>query len=201
MGSRAVLPLGPVAIEERVGHVRLERALVPRLRRLLVARVVLAFRVDVGCKRDPLAVGRPDRIGDPGREVRQRLRLAAVQRQHEQVRVAVATADKCQRPAIRRKDRRAAAGVALRELPRSSRAEIHQPDLRGSLSVRQVAGRHRIGGAGAVGRDLHVADGSDAVEIFDRERPFLGIGRRGDKEQDDEQRQSFGIGQTPRVVE
>ena len=192
VSARAVLPLGPVTIEERIGHVRLERALVPRLRRLLVARLVCAFGVDVGCERDPLAVGRPDGIGDSSREMRQRLGLAAVEGQHEQVRVAVATADKCQRPAIWRKDRRAAAGVALRQLPRSSRAEFHQPDLRGPLAARQVAGRHRISGAGPVGRDLNVADRSDAVELLDRERSFLGVGRCGDKKQDDEQWQISG---------
>ena len=78
----AVAPLRPVAIEQRVGHVRLQLPLAPAVGDLLVAGVVgVALRIDVGGERDRLAVRRPERIGDAGGDLRQLLRLAAAERQ------------------------------------------------------------------------------------------------------------------------
>ena len=53
----AVLPFGPMAIEQRIGHVGVERALAPALFDLLVASIVgAAFRIDVARKRDRFSV-------------------------------------------------------------------------------------------------------------------------------------------------
>ena len=57
----------PMAIEQRIGHVGVERALAPALLDLLVASIVgAAFRIDVARKRDPFAVRGPERVGNSG---------------------------------------------------------------------------------------------------------------------------------------
>jgi hypothetical protein len=68
-----------MTVEERIGHVRFERALMPRLGDALVARFVPAFGVDIGSECDPLSVRRPDRIGHARRNVGQPLRFATVE--------------------------------------------------------------------------------------------------------------------------
>ena len=82
MAALDLAPLRPVAIEQRVGHVRLQLPLAPAVADFLVAGVVgVALRVDVGGEGDPLPVGRPERIGDAGGDVRELPRLAAGERQ------------------------------------------------------------------------------------------------------------------------
>ena len=53
----AVLPFGPMALEQRIGHVGVERALAPSLFDLLIASIVgAAFEIDVARKRDRFSV-------------------------------------------------------------------------------------------------------------------------------------------------
>ena len=57
VGTLTVFPLRPVAVEQRIGQMSVERALAPALVELFVTGIVgAAFRIDVARKRDPSSV-------------------------------------------------------------------------------------------------------------------------------------------------
>jgi len=51
-------------VEQRIGHVGVERAFAPALFDLLVASIVGAFGIDVARERDPFPIRRPERIAN-----------------------------------------------------------------------------------------------------------------------------------------
>src|SRR5260370_238038 len=88
VGARAVLPLRPVPVEQRVGHVRLQLAVAPAVGDAFVAGVVAAaFGIDVIGEGDPFPVRRPERIGDAGGDRRERMGLAAAEGKKPEVRL------------------------------------------------------------------------------------------------------------------
>ena len=130
MRALAVLPIGPVAIEQAIGHVGLQLAFTPALGDLLVARVVgAAFGVDVARKRDPFPIGRPQRIAGARRYVGDLARLAAGDRQDVQVRIAVAGTREEDELAVARKHRRRFTFLAKRELARFAAAAVDHPEV------------------------------------------------------------------------
>src|SRR5439155_8201064 len=66
--AHSVFPGFPVTIEQAFGNMGFYFVLGDFFGAFLVAGVVFAFRVNIGRKRQPLAVGRPDRIPGAGRD-------------------------------------------------------------------------------------------------------------------------------------
>ena len=183
----AIAPLRPVAIEQRIGHVRLELPFAPAVGDLLVAGVVgVALGIDVGGEGDPLAVGRPERVGDARGDGCELPRLAAGERQQ----IEVAGADEGDRLPVGREVRRRVA-VAVGQLARVRAVGVHDPDARRPLRPRQVGGRHGEEHGAPVGRERERADAANAVDVLDGEGALLGEGGRGDYGQEQEQQEAF----------
>jgi hypothetical protein len=167
-----------IVLRERV-HVVL--GLLPRL--LLVALRVGRREVQRRSIRSPLD------LGDGRRMVRERPRLAAVNRQQVDLLVfgAASLGEKRDRPAVWRPARRAFA-VAEGELGRVAAGGGHPPDVCDALVGLPVRNRHREHDRPAVGREVRVGDAGHADEIDESHRPRLGgrrsaareRGRRGD---------------------
>ena len=92
------------------------------------------------------------------------LRLAAGERQQVEIRVA----QKRELLAVGREARRGVA-APLRDGVRVAAVDVHHPDGRGALRVRQVGGGDGESERLLVGRERQIADAFGAVEIFDGE--------------------------------
>ena len=136
----AVFPFGPVAVEQRIGHMGVERALAPALFDLLVASIVgAAFRINVARKRDPFAVRRPERVGDSGGNVGELPGLATAGGDDVKIVVAIPRTDKGDPLAVGREDGRRFTLFAKSKLARVLAVGVHQPDVADALRLRQVA--------------------------------------------------------------
>ena len=150
VSALAVSPLRPVAVEQGLGDVRLDLAVLGRLRALRVAGVVLAVRVDLRRERDPLAVGRPDDVVGAAGEGGEPRGLAARERHRVDRGVAVAARHEGEALAVRRPPR-AVVLAAGGDLPRRAAGCRDDPDVADARVPRTIRRRHGVDDGGAVG--------------------------------------------------
>ena len=182
MRALAVFPLRPMAVEQRIGHVGVERAFAPALFDLLVASIVgAAFGIDVARERDPFPIRRPERIANSRGNIGELSGFATAGGDDVKIVVvtAIARTDEGDRFAVRRKAGRRFAFFAKCELARVLAVGIHQPDVAGALGLGEVVRVQGVKNGLAVGRYVQGVNSANAIKIFDGEGAFCsGAGDR-----------------------
>ena len=171
MGPLAVLPVGPMAIEQPVGEMDLELRLLSRVVDLLVAgRIGAALGIHVRGESEPAAVRGKERPADSSREVRLLPRLPAVQGQEEDLRGPGAGGDEGQGPAVGREARRRVGLVGMGQRPSVAAVGVDAPELRPALHGREVGSGELVDDALAVRGQDGLLDALQPVEVANRER-------------------------------
>src|SRR5207248_6260795 len=180
----SVAPRRPVAIEKRVGHVRLQLPFLPAIGDTLVAGVVaVALGIDVAVERDPFPVRRPERIGSTAGDRRQLSRFAALERKKPDVVIA----QKRDGASVGR-EHGVLVGIAARQLMHVRAASVADPDARRTLRLRKIARRDGEDEARAVAPDVELTGHTHAIEVFDREGALLRDERQRDKNENEQER-------------
>jgi hypothetical protein len=160
---------------------------------LVAGRIGAAGGRDVGREDDEAAVLREARGVDPAGELRLLLRLAAAERQEEELRVARARRDERERLPVRGEERVLVARVAGGERTGVRPVRIDAPERNGPLFRGPVVRSDGVDDRPAVRGDRRLPDGLRAVEVVERERA-ADVGRGGGEceEEDGDDREGSG---------